>query len=199
VFTSVLSCTSVLDYGGVLAFNTFARLITFGSVGTGVCYCDLSSTFSSNAAKSACNCLTVVTILVVFVVCGESSSCSTHLILLRRFSILYACFYIVASNSCVLCSVGGAICTVGCYCYCLSNYSWSTLNFSSMNCSNFIFNCSSPYRSDPVDGDATSLLMAFFMPSICYYRRIIDLPCAFWCCSREVCFRWSSVSWLQVC
>jgi hypothetical protein len=88
VFTNVLSCTSVLDYGRALTFFTFVRLITFGSVFTGVCYCDLSSTFSSNAARSACNCLTVVTILVVFVVCGESSSCSTHLILLRRFSSL---------------------------------------------------------------------------------------------------------------
>jgi hypothetical protein len=88
VFTTVLSCTSVLDDGRALTFSTFVRSITFGPVFTGVCYCDFSSTFSSNAAKSACNCLTVVTILVVFVVCGESSSCSTHLILLRRFSIL---------------------------------------------------------------------------------------------------------------
>jgi hypothetical protein len=116
VFTSVLSCTAVLDFGGVLAFSTFARLITFCSVCTGVCCCDLSSTLSSNAAKSACNCLTVVTILVVFVVCGESSSCSTHLILLRRFSILYACFYNAVSISCVFMLLPPSFCIIGCDC-----------------------------------------------------------------------------------
>ncbi len=42
---------------------------------------------------------TVVTIFVVLVVYGDSSSYSTHLSLLRRFSSLYACFYIAESFS----------------------------------------------------------------------------------------------------
>jgi hypothetical protein len=55
-----------------------------------------------NVAMSDCSCLTVVTIFVVFVDCGESSSYSTHLILFRRFSILYAYFCSVVSSSGVL-------------------------------------------------------------------------------------------------
>jgi hypothetical protein len=44
-------------------------------------------------ATSAYSYLTVVTIFVVLVVYGDSSIYSTHLILFRRFSILYAYFY----------------------------------------------------------------------------------------------------------
>ena len=52
-----------------------------------------------NVATSTYNYRTVVTILVVLVVYGDSSNCSTHLSLLRRFSSLYACFYIAESFS----------------------------------------------------------------------------------------------------
>jgi hypothetical protein len=52
-----------------------------------------------SVATSTYNYRTVVTILVVLVVYGDSSSCSTHLSLLRRFSSLYACFYIAESLS----------------------------------------------------------------------------------------------------
>jgi hypothetical protein len=54
------------------------------------CYSVATSTYSYR---------TVVTILVVLVVYGDSSNCSTHLSLLRRFSSLYACFYIMESLS----------------------------------------------------------------------------------------------------
>jgi hypothetical protein len=84
----VLSCTSVLDDGREFTFATLVRSITFGTVFIRACYCDWQSTLSSSVARSDYNCLIVVTILVVFVVYGESSSYSTHLILLRRFSIL---------------------------------------------------------------------------------------------------------------
>ena len=54
------------------------------------CYSVATSTYSYR---------TVVTILVVLVVYGDSSNCSTHLSLLRRFSSLYAYFYSVESFS----------------------------------------------------------------------------------------------------
>jgi hypothetical protein len=52
-----------------------------------------------SSATSVCSFLTVVTIFVVFVVYGDCSNYSTHLILLRRFSILYPYFWSVASTS----------------------------------------------------------------------------------------------------
>jgi hypothetical protein len=52
-----------------------------------------------NAATFTCNYRTVVTIFVVLAVPGASSSYSTHLILLRRFSILYAYFCSVGTGS----------------------------------------------------------------------------------------------------
>jgi hypothetical protein len=79
---------------------------------------------------SACNYLTVVTILVVFVDYGESSSCSTYLILFRRFSNLYACFCMVVSRSCVLSLVVPSV-SVFCGIDCMY-YSYSALNFLSI-------------------------------------------------------------------
>jgi hypothetical protein len=70
-------CTSVLLGSGMPVYPT--------------CFC--------SAATFDCNYRTVMTIFVVLAVPGESSSYSTHLILFRRFSILYAYFCSVGTGS----------------------------------------------------------------------------------------------------
>jgi hypothetical protein len=59
----------------------------------------------NRVATSSYSYFTVVTIFVVLVVCGDSSNCSTHLSLLRRFSNLYPCFCSVVSMSYVFCAL----------------------------------------------------------------------------------------------
>ena len=78
---------------------SFCNSVLLGSVMPvyPTCFC--------SAATFDCNYRTVMTIFVVLAVPGESSSYSTHLILLRRFSILYAYFCIVDSVSCSLSAV----------------------------------------------------------------------------------------------
>jgi hypothetical protein len=73
-----------------IAFCTFVLLGSVMSVYP-TCFC--------SAATFDCNYRTVMTIFVVLAVPGESSSYSTHLILLRRFSILYAYFCSVGTGS----------------------------------------------------------------------------------------------------
>jgi hypothetical protein len=94
-----------------------------------------SPTFCCSSATSDCNCRTVVTILVVVVVYGDSSSYSTHLILLRRFSILYPCFTSVDSISVSFPTVVFYGYLVGCvYVF---NLFYRVLNRSSSYCDSF--------------------------------------------------------------
>jgi hypothetical protein len=89
----------LLDSGRSFIVISLDKSIKLFSMIAGDCGGDYPSTFCCNSATAVCNCRTVVTILVVLVVWGDSSSCSTQRILLRRFSILYAYFYNVDSLS----------------------------------------------------------------------------------------------------
>ena len=126
---------SVVGYVLVDGRAFFDRSIVLFVMFVGTYYVYWQSTFYYNAATSVCSCLTVLTIFVVFVVYGDSSSCSTHLNLLRRFSILYAYFYTIASVSCVLyCALSGAIVF---YFVCLFSLSCYICNCYYMNISRF--------------------------------------------------------------
>jgi hypothetical protein len=127
---------------------------------------------------SDCNYLTVVTILVVFVDYGESSSCSTYLILFRRFSSLYACFCMVASRSCVVLLLVPSV-NVFCGIYC-TYYSYSALNFLSMYISMPYRILSSPSRSNPSVEEPPCLLMVCCIPSTYYCKRTTAFPCVVW-------------------
>jgi hypothetical protein len=126
-------------------------------------YC--RSTLCCSASTAACNYRMVVTIFVVFVDCGDSSNCSTHLILFRRFSILHANLYSVDSFSCSFPPVS-SYCCVSVSVYCM-NYPCSTLNFSSKYFSNFYYMVLSPCRLAPLAMDQVLILVVLFKPSSC--------------------------------
>ena len=64
-----------------------------------------------------------MTIFVVFVVCGDSSNCSMHLSLIRRFSNLYAYFYNIDSIFWLLLSMFYVVSVFDCvYLVCWSYY-----------------------------------------------------------------------------
>jgi hypothetical protein len=86
LFIVVRLLGSGISLVGVLSVASTDRSIILLS--TVVCILRGSLVFSyyNRVATSAYSYLTVVTIFVVFVVCGASSSYSTYLILFRRFS-----------------------------------------------------------------------------------------------------------------
>ncbi len=92
-----LSSSSTCYLRVVLPISWFVRSITLLVTAAGSIY--MFAIYCFNVATSTYSYRIVVTILVVLVAYGDLSNCSTHLSLLRRFSSLYACFYIVESLS----------------------------------------------------------------------------------------------------
>ena len=133
-FARVVSC--LLDDGfssgwaGLLSVSKSDRSIRLLSVGVGMFFYYnyyYYTICSCSSATSVCSFLTVVTIFVVFVVYGDCSNYSTHLILFRRFSILYPYFCSVISTSVSFPSVlfCGYVYNVAiCYSRCFANLEW---------------------------------------------------------------------------
>ena len=129
----------------------------------------------SKVATSSYSHFTVVTIFVVLVVCGDSSSCSTHLNLLRRFSNLYPCFCSVVSISDVFCALFSPV--LFAYVGYFRSLSWIVLSLLSRYRSIFYLSFSSPARSIPLFWDSTSEVTVFLIPSTCCYKRCSAFPC----------------------
>jgi hypothetical protein len=131
--------------------------------------------YYNRVATSSYSYLTVVTIFVVLVVYGDSSSCSTHLSLFRRFSNLYPCFCSVVSMSDVFWSLFSPILLV--FVVYFRSCSWNILSLSSRYRSIFYLSFSSPSRSIPLFWDSTSVVTVFLIPSTCNYSRCSAFPC----------------------
>ena len=159
----------------ILSVASTDRSITLLSTVVGTLRGWLVLSCYSRVATSSYSYFTVVTIFVVLVVCGDSSSCSTHLSLLCRFSNLYPCFCSVVSISDVFCALFSPV--LFAYVGYFRSLSWIVLSLLSIYKSIFYLSFSSPARSIPVFWDSTSVVTVLLIPSTCCYNRCSAFPC----------------------
>jgi hypothetical protein len=174
-FIVVCLLDSGISVVGVLSVASTDRSIRLLSTVVGILRDWLVLSCYSKVATSSYSYFTVVTIFVVLVVCGDSSSCSTHLSLFRRFSSLYPCFCSVVSISDVFCVLFSPV--LFAYVGYFRSLSWIVLSLLSIYKSIFYLSFSSPARSIPLFWDSTSVVTVFLIPSTCCYRRCSAFPC----------------------